>query len=260
MTASPFPDFDGDFPAVTGTSRLRCRESLAWWRLEFHTTSPSAAMPSRSFLTIRRIVVPTSNLLRRYAFEHGLCLWAWCLMTNHIHLLAVPEDRRITCAGARSCAPGLCQLLQCPIGEVGASLAGALLLLPGGRRECLAGDGVHRAQSRARGIGGPSRRLSLVQRRSTPGGSRRERISGYRFLAGEIHQRTLAGGTSHRRGRRGAPRTNPPSHAYRAAIRFPGVYRRTGVGHRTSAPAAPSRPQEIGERGDCHHISGFRTI
>lgn len=31
------------------------------------------------------------NLLRRYAFEHGLCLWAWCLMTNHIHLLAVPK-------------------------------------------------------------------------------------------------------------------------------------------------------------------------
>lgn len=31
------------------------------------------------------------NLLRRYAFEHGLSLWAWCLMTNHIHLLAVPK-------------------------------------------------------------------------------------------------------------------------------------------------------------------------
>ncbi len=31
------------------------------------------------------------NLLRRYATEHGLSIWAWCLMTNHVHLLAVPK-------------------------------------------------------------------------------------------------------------------------------------------------------------------------
>ncbi len=31
------------------------------------------------------------SLLRRYASEHGLGIWAWCLMTNHIHLLAVPK-------------------------------------------------------------------------------------------------------------------------------------------------------------------------
>jgi putative transposase len=30
------------------------------------------------------------NLLREYADKHELRIWAWCLMTNHIHLLAVP--------------------------------------------------------------------------------------------------------------------------------------------------------------------------
>jgi putative transposase len=31
------------------------------------------------------------NLLRGYSEEHCLSIWAWCLMTNHIHLLAVPR-------------------------------------------------------------------------------------------------------------------------------------------------------------------------
>jgi putative transposase len=31
------------------------------------------------------------TLLRRYSSEPGLRIWAWCLMTNHIHLLAVPK-------------------------------------------------------------------------------------------------------------------------------------------------------------------------
>ncbi|HLK20539.1 MAG TPA: transposase [Bryobacteraceae bacterium] len=31
------------------------------------------------------------DLLRKYTSEHGLAIWAWCLMTNHVHLLAVPQ-------------------------------------------------------------------------------------------------------------------------------------------------------------------------
>jgi putative transposase len=31
------------------------------------------------------------NLLRGYADEYRLTIWAWCLMTNHIHLLGVPQ-------------------------------------------------------------------------------------------------------------------------------------------------------------------------
>ncbi len=28
--------------------------------------------------------------LQRYTARHGLALWAYCLMTNHVHLVAVP--------------------------------------------------------------------------------------------------------------------------------------------------------------------------
>ena len=30
------------------------------------------------------------RFLKRYADRHGLAIWAYCLMTNHIHLVAVP--------------------------------------------------------------------------------------------------------------------------------------------------------------------------
>jgi putative transposase len=32
------------------------------------------------------------KLLRRYTEEHDVRIWAWCLMTNHVHLLAVPYN------------------------------------------------------------------------------------------------------------------------------------------------------------------------
>jgi putative transposase len=31
------------------------------------------------------------KLLRWYTHEHGVDVWAWCLMSNHVHLLAVPQ-------------------------------------------------------------------------------------------------------------------------------------------------------------------------
>jgi len=32
------------------------------------------------------------NLLARYAQKHGVEVWAWCLMPNHVHLILVPSD------------------------------------------------------------------------------------------------------------------------------------------------------------------------
>jgi putative transposase len=32
------------------------------------------------------------DLLHRYANMHGLGIWAYCLMANHVHLVAVPQD------------------------------------------------------------------------------------------------------------------------------------------------------------------------
>ncbi|MCC6143303.1 MAG: transposase [Candidatus Hydrogenedentes bacterium] len=34
------------------------------------------------------------RLLQQYAALHGLAIWAYCLMTNHVHLVAVPEHER----------------------------------------------------------------------------------------------------------------------------------------------------------------------
>jgi putative transposase len=31
------------------------------------------------------------NLLRHYCAEHGVAIWAWVLMPNHVHLILVPE-------------------------------------------------------------------------------------------------------------------------------------------------------------------------
>ena len=31
------------------------------------------------------------KLLREYTRRHGVYIWAWCLMSNHVHLLGVPE-------------------------------------------------------------------------------------------------------------------------------------------------------------------------
>jgi hypothetical protein len=31
------------------------------------------------------------GLLRKYTGQHGVRIWAYCLMTNHLHLVAVPE-------------------------------------------------------------------------------------------------------------------------------------------------------------------------
>ncbi len=35
-----------------------------------------------------------TRFLKKYAAEHGLKIWAYCLMTNHLHLVAVPERER----------------------------------------------------------------------------------------------------------------------------------------------------------------------
>ena len=38
--------------------------------------------------TDRRVFL---SMLGKYANKHGLAIWAYCLMTNHVHLIAVPQ-------------------------------------------------------------------------------------------------------------------------------------------------------------------------
>jgi len=32
------------------------------------------------------------NILKEQADKNNLCIWAYCLMSNHIHIIAVPES------------------------------------------------------------------------------------------------------------------------------------------------------------------------
>ena len=35
------------------------------------------------------------KLLREHASAHGLSIWAWCLMTNHVHMLLRPSQSKL---------------------------------------------------------------------------------------------------------------------------------------------------------------------
>ncbi len=41
------------------------------------------------------------RFLSKYATQHGLSLWAYCLMTNHIHQVAVPKEEHSLGRGLR---------------------------------------------------------------------------------------------------------------------------------------------------------------
>ena len=40
-------------------------------------------------------------LLREYGLAHGMAVYAYCLMTNHVHLVAVPETVRSLCGALK---------------------------------------------------------------------------------------------------------------------------------------------------------------
>jgi putative transposase len=33
------------------------------------------------------------HFLKQYADKHGLAVWAYCLMTNHVHLIVAPQRK-----------------------------------------------------------------------------------------------------------------------------------------------------------------------
>ena len=39
--------------------------------------------------------------LKEYKAKHGLRIWAWCLMDNHVHLVCVPGGPRSLCEALR---------------------------------------------------------------------------------------------------------------------------------------------------------------
>ncbi len=39
------------------------------------------------------------NLLHKHAVEWGITFWAYCLMDNHVHLIAVPRNENSLAKG-----------------------------------------------------------------------------------------------------------------------------------------------------------------
>ena len=112
------------------------------------------------------------SLMAEWCGEFGVAVWAYCLMPNHVHLIAVPETADGFGQGHRRVTPALHPADQSATGMARASLAGPLRLLPDEPGPYSRGSALHRTQSRQGRAGRHPRRLSVEQR---PGSSRRQR-------------------------------------------------------------------------------------
>jgi hypothetical protein len=124
------------------------------------------------------------KLLRENIVLYSVALIGYCLMSNHIHLIAIPHT-----------VDGLTQALKQTIGRYasywnaahqsnGTRLARAILLLPAGPVAPLGGVALHRAQSGESrfGLGGGA--VALVQRSLSLWRQRARRV----FDAGAVAQ------------------------------------------------------------------------
>ena len=144
-------------------------------------------------------------LLGRYAERHGLAIWAYCLMTNHVHFVAVPSDE-----------------------------ASPLLLVRAGRSAHVGVCEVRRAESRAGRRGRAGRGLAVVERRGPLRAARRSSaVACPDALAGA----GLAGVSRRRGGCR--CRHDPPPDDDRPPVRLAAVHRAVGIG-----PVPVPDPQE----------------
>jgi len=66
------------------------------------------------------------NVLRRYSQKYKLEIWAYCLMGNHVHLLAVPRDESSLARGIGLANMVYTQYLNRRLGNSGRGAKGTL--------------------------------------------------------------------------------------------------------------------------------------
>ena len=103
------------------------------------------------------------SLLKQYADRHALNIIAWCLMTNHIHLVAVPERPESLAESGRTRPPALCAMDQRHEVVVRPPLGEPVLLNPARRAAYARRDQICRAEPGARRPRVPTRGLPLVE-------------------------------------------------------------------------------------------------
>lgn len=52
------------------------------------------------------------NTLTKYSKKYQLEIWAYCLMGNHVHLLALPKKKRLTCQRDRFDQSGIYTIFE----------------------------------------------------------------------------------------------------------------------------------------------------
>jgi len=124
------------------------------------------------------------ELMVQWCRERGVAIWAYCLMPNHIHLIAVPQSEDALSAGHRRGSSALYAADQLPREMAGLPLAGPFCFLRDGRAVPGGGGKIRGVESGPRRSGTRCRRLALEQCKSPLVGPRR-RIGPSRSAAGD---------------------------------------------------------------------------
>ena len=133
------------------------------------------------------------SLLRQNREDAGVGLLAWCLMTNHIHLIAIPDREDSLAVLLRRVHGRYAQYYNARYGRSGHLWQNryfACSLGPGHLWAALA----YVEMNPVRGAGEASRRLSLVQRGRTFGTSEHGRVGGYGLVAKGVRWGGLGAG------------------------------------------------------------------
>ena len=164
-------------------------------------------------------------LLGQYAERHGLAIWAYCLMKNHVHFRGRPVGRGVPGMCLSRHAPSLRGVAEPQDVRERPLMAGPLLLVRAGRSAHVGVCEVRRAESRAGRRGRAGRGLAVVERRGPLRAARRSAaVACPDALAGA----GLVGVSRPRRGCR--RRHDPPPDDDRPPVRVAGVHRAVGIG------------------------------
>ena len=160
------------------------------------------------------------QLLREYGERYAVRWWGYCLMDNHVHLVACSSDEG-KCAG-KGPAPSAFRLRPVCERETPnewSLLAKPLLLVSSGPDPPMDGARLRGTKSRTSGNVAVSRGLPVVERPHALSGRRCIRISGPCAMAAELFTRAMARHPGDGRRRGGGIGTDSRIDTYRKTTR-----------------------------------------
>jgi REP element-mobilizing transposase RayT len=179
------------------------------------------------------------QLLHEYGERYAVRWWGYCLMSNHVHLVAVPMKENALANALRRAHSDYARYANVKLRTSG-HFWQSLLLVSSGPDSPMDGARLCGTKS-ASGNGDPSGGLRLVKR---PNALVRRciRISGFDAMAAMLFTGTMARHPGDRRRRGGGTRTNSRSDTHRKATWQPRLHSRCRAENRAFPGAAESRP------------------